>query len=113
MDVNPKLTTTPRVNYSGQANAVLQILDQELGESRATPSEVAEGKDSAPYGQRWEVRISPSGPTSFSLQCDRGESAFDFTDFQVRKIDLAANRSILDVGFRAQNPIVLESCSSS
>ena len=109
MDVDPKLTILPRVTYSGAANATLLIHDQQWSEARATGSGASNVKDA--YGQRWEVRLSPSGPTTFSVQCTQGKSSFDFTDFQVQKIDLAADGSTLDVGFKSQNSMVLESCS--
>jgi len=110
MDVDPKLTTLPRATYSGQANAVLQIIDQEWSARKASGEAGGKAKD-APYGQTWEVRLSPSGPTNFSLQCDQGKNTFDFSDFQVQKIDLSTDGATLDVGFKRQNPIVMESCN--
>jgi hypothetical protein len=113
MNVRPRLTSEPRVTYSGQANAVLQITDQDLIDARGTksaPSESDDKKDS-PYGQKWEVRLSPSGPTSFVLQFDGGESSVDLTDFQVSRVDVSANGTILDVGFRSQNSMVLDNCT--
>jgi hypothetical protein len=112
MYVRPPLTTQPRVTYSGQANAVLEILDRELIEARGAREPAAEGGDEhAPYGQKWDVRVCPSGPTSFSIKCEQGTSSFDFTGFEVQKVNLWADGSNLEVGFEDPNPIPLESCN--
>ncbi len=101
----------PRVEYMSRADALLRIRDLYLLSnpeySSMAPAERAKVED-GPFPETWEIRLCPAGPTSFSLQCERGESAFDFTDFEVRSVYLQADRTKVDVEFSSQNPVVLE-----
>jgi hypothetical protein len=102
----------PRVEYASQARAVLRILDSYLfEESPLGPSTMPEEgrKKDQPDRQTWEVRISPAGPTQFSLRVEGGKGTFDFTDFQVQQVDIQGEGSRFDVAFERSNPIVLES----
>jgi hypothetical protein len=110
MSVNPD-RFRPRVEYTSNANALLQIRDLYLFEnpkySTLPPEE--RDKEEGPVAEEWEIRLCPSGPTDFSLECERGESTLDFTDFEVRSVYIQADRTKVDVEFARQNPIVLES----
>ena len=102
----------PRVEYTSQAQAVLRIRDLYISDhpqfSDLTAAERDEEED-APYTEEWEIRLSPAGPTDFSMFCERGEGTFDFTDLEVRSVDLRAEGTKVDVDFSSQNPIELES----
>jgi len=101
----------PRVTYTGQSDAVLQIRDLYLFENPQASSQTAAERDEAkdgPLAETWEIELCPSGPTKFSLQCERGEGVFDFTDLEVQSVHIQADGTRLDVDFSDQNPIVLE-----
>jgi len=101
----------PRVEYTSQEHAVLRIRDsylfqEKLPDLSTMPED--QRKKYRPDSQTWEVRISPAGPTKFSLRCEEGEGKFDFTDFQVREVNIQGEESRFDVEFVRPNPIVLE-----
>jgi hypothetical protein len=102
----------PRVDYVNQADALVRIRDLYVFDhpdfDTKSPEE-RDKEDNGPVPETWEIRLCPSAPTSFSMQCERGESTFDFTDFEVRKVDISANETKLKVEFSSQNSIELES----
>ncbi len=114
MSVNPD-RFRPRVEYSGAARALLRIRDLYLFENPKYSSLTPEEREKAegPIPEEWEIRLCPSGPTSFTLQCDRGKGTFDFSEFQVQSVHIEANRTKVEVEFASQNPIVLESFFAS
>lgn len=101
----------PRVEYASQEHAVLRIRDsylfqENLPDLSTMPEE--RRKKYQPDSQTWEVRISPAGPTKFSLRCEEGEGKFDFTDFQVQDVNIKGEESKFNIEFVRPNPIVLE-----
>lgn len=102
----------PRVEYTSQAAAILRIRDLYIFDhpdyASMTPAERDE-EEHGPFPEEWEIRLYPSGPTSFAMQCERGEAALDFTDFEVQRVDLRADETKVDVEFNGQNSILLES----
>jgi hypothetical protein len=110
MDVRPR-GITPRVEYAGQAEAILRIRDADLLQGPSSGSEAPSGepKSQDAVGQTWEIRLCPSGPITFVLQLEGGESTFDLTDFQVQKVNIEAPGTTLDVDFSRQNSIELQS----
>jgi hypothetical protein len=112
MEVRPN-RFRPRVDYIDQADATLRIRDLYVFDhpdfTSQTPAERDEDKSvDPPLEETWEIRLSPVGPTDFSLQCERGESTLDFSDFEVRSVQLRADETKLDVEFASQNPIGLD-----
>ncbi len=105
----------PRVEYTSQAQAVLRIRDLYVFDhpqwSDMTAAERDEEEDD-PVPEEWEIRLSPAGPTDFALLCERGEGTFDFTDLEVRRVDIRAEGTKVDIDFSSQNPIELESFSA-
>lgn len=114
MSVNPD-RFRPRVEYSGGARALLLIRDLYLFEDPKYSSLTPEERDKAegPIPEEWEIRLCPAGPTSFTLNCEQGKGAFDFSEFQVQSVHIEARRTQVEVEFASQNPIVLESFFAS
>lgn len=110
MDVRPN-RFRPHVDYFDQSDATLKIRDQyavDHPDFRAQkPAERDEAGD-PPLSEEWEIRLSPVAPTSFSLQCERGEATLDFTDFEVQRVEMRADETKVSVEFDAPNPIELE-----
>lgn len=101
----------PRVEYESQTNAVLRIRDLYLAANPQTISMTAAERDrenQEMVAETWEIRLSPAGPTKFALQCERGESEFDFSDFEVQNVDIKTEETLLEVDFSGLNSIVLE-----
>lgn len=63
-----------------------------------------------PKAEKWQVMLSPPGPTQFLLRCERGTGNFDFSDLPVREVQLIGVDAALQVEFRRRNSILLERC---
>ena len=101
----------PRVDYISQANAVLRIRDRYAIDHPDFGAQTPEERDKSndvPLEEEWEIRLSPSGRTSFQLHCERGESSFDFTDLEVKSVQLRADETKVKVEFSRPNSIVLD-----
>ena len=110
MDVRPN-RFRPRVDYFDQSDAGLRIRDQYVVDHPDYDSLKPADRDKsgdAPLEETWEIRLSPVSPTDFAIRCERGESTLDFTDFQVRKVQLRADETKLSVDFDGQNSIECE-----
>jgi hypothetical protein len=109
MDVRPN-RFRPRVEYL-DADGSLRIRDQYAIDNPNFRDQTPEERDKSgktPYEENWEIRLSPTAPTAFSLFCERGESEFDFTDMEVQRVELRTEETDLKVDFSKLNPIVLE-----
>ena len=101
----------PRVDYIDQADATLRIRDLYVFDHPDFSSQTPADRDKAgdpPLEETWEIRLSPVGPTDFTLECERGESSFDFSDLEVRRVSMRAVETKVEVEFSSQNPIALE-----
>jgi hypothetical protein len=110
MDVRPN-RFRPRVDYFDQSDAGLRIRDQYVVDHPDYDSQTPADRDKsgdAPLEETWEMRLSPVAPTDFAVRCERGESSLDFTDFEVRKVQLRADETKLSVEFDGQNSIECE-----
>ena len=110
MEVRPN-RFRPQVDYFHNANATLKIRDLYAVDHPNFSSQMPADRDKAgdpPLEETWEIRLSPVGPTDFAVQCERGESSFDFSDFEVRKVSMRAVETKLEVEFSSQNPIQLD-----
>jgi hypothetical protein len=111
MSIRPRSGIEPRVEFTSQSQAVLRIRDPFLFRKTESDPEDESGKKAAnkvPDSQTWELRLSPSGPTRFAMQCEQGKNRFDFTDMQVERVQVQADGTQLDVEFSRPNPIALE-----
>jgi hypothetical protein len=110
MEVRPN-RFRPQVDYFDQADATLKIRDLYAVDHPDFMSQSPADRDKAgdpPLSETWEIRLSPVGPTSFALQLERGESTLDFSDFEVRRVEMRADESKLNIEFKSQNPIPLD-----
>jgi hypothetical protein len=110
MEVRPN-RFRPRVDYIDQADATLRIRDLYAVDHPDFTSQKPADRDQKgdpPLSETWEIRLSPAGPTDFALQFERGESTFDFSDFEVRRVTMRGDESRVDVEFSSPNPIALE-----
>lgn len=110
MDVRPN-RFRPQVDYFDATDATLRIRDLYAVDHPDFGSQSPADRDKSgdpPLEEKWEIRLSPVGPTHFTLRCERGKSALDFTDFEVRRVELRGDESKLEVEFASQNPIELE-----
>jgi len=111
MEVRPN-RFKPQVDYFHDAHATLKIRDLYAIDHPDFTSQMPAERDKAggdpPLEETWEIRLSPVGPTDFALVCERGESAFDFSDFEVRRVSMRAVETKVEVEFSSQNPIALE-----
>ncbi len=95
----------PRVEFTPQAQAVLRVHDLDLDEKPAAGA--AEGKGTM-TNQTLEIRLCPTAPTSFAVQCDQGTSSLDFTDMMVRSVDIQAKGTQLQVSFSRPNEVEMD-----
>jgi hypothetical protein len=110
MEVRPN-RFRPRVDYFDQTDATVRIRDLYAVDHPDYADQKPEARDAAgeqPLEETWEIRLSPVGPTHFALRTERGKGAYDFTDFEVSRVELRAVESKVEVGFDSQNPIELE-----
>jgi hypothetical protein len=117
IDLRPVHTLPPKVefNISNQA-AVLRVRDLWLFDAPSEP--VAEDDDPdmprdndrkrPPVSQQWDVRLVPSSPTDFVLQCDGGKATFDFSNMPVRSVHILADTTRVEVDFQHPNSVACE-----
>ena len=110
MEVRPN-RFKPRLDYLDQSDATLKIRDLYAVDHPDFRSQTPAERDKAgdpPLAEEWEIRLSPVAPTNFALQFERGECTLDFTDFEVRRVEMRADETKVKVEFGGQNPIELE-----
>lgn len=110
MEIRPN-RFRPRVEYFDRTDANLRIRDLYAVDHPDFASQPPESRDKGgdpPLAETWEIRLSPVGPTSFSLLCERGKAELDLSDMEVQSVSMRATETQVDVEFTDPNPIVLD-----
>jgi hypothetical protein len=112
------LGVPPRVDFHAGRKARLRVRDltlfDEIPERDPVYLDGEEYLDDpnapVPEAQRWEVRLSPSGPTRFLLYTEEGKGVFDLTDLPVEELHIVGDSSEVRVEFSRPNLIDLTRC---
>ncbi|UCE02388.1 MAG: hypothetical protein JSW67_14280 [Candidatus Latescibacterota bacterium] len=112
------LGVPPRVDFHAGRKATLRVRDLTLFDEIPEPDPVYLDGDEyfddpnapVPEAQRWEVRLSPSGPTRFLLYTEEGKGTFDLTDLPVEEMHIVGDSAEVRVDFSRPNLVDLRRC---
>lgn len=69
---------------------------------------IEEAEEARPQRQKWTVELSPAGPTTFLLECEKGSGTFDFSGFEVEEAYILGDSTVFEITFSRPNPIGLK-----
>jgi len=116
LEVLPERSMPPKTEFSiANQAALLRILDLFLFDEPPDPEAQAdpelgleEQNERPPVSQKWILKVLPSSPTDFVLQCDGGKALLDFTDLPVQSLHLLADSTEVKIEWNRPNLVPLD-----